>query len=502
TGVSYGGGQSVQLATLRDRMRLRSGRYVPWVSPEERLPMRIAAAVPVIPWTDLIYSLAPNGRTLDYLLTSPTDNFRPVGVLKQSFVAGLFALGAESGFYAPPFVDRDADLVNWFARVNEGEPYNGDPFVANIVDELTSNHSGFYLRMDGPPAPILISNGFTDDLFPVDEALRYANKVRDRYPGATISQLHFDYGHQRGSNKEADLERLRDRTRQWFDRYVEGDESVATLEGVEALTQTCPDTAPSGGPFQAPTWRELHPGEVRFQDAAAQTIVSDPADPDSPETDPIVAGNNPCVATDAADQPGTATYRLPAVEGEGYTLLGSPTVIADLDVTAASARDTEIAARLWDVSPDGSSQVLIARALYRPDGDGRRVFQLHPNGYRFEPGHTVKLELLGSDAPYGRKSNFPFSIEVSKLDFRLPVAEQPGTGQVGEPADPFVPPGGTLAPDFQDPGGEQPPDDEPHCRGREATIVGTAGDDRIRGTQGPDVIVARGGDDVVIGRGG
>jgi Ca2+-binding RTX toxin-like protein len=35
----------------------------------------------------------------------------------------------------------------------------------------------------------------------------------------------------------------------------------------------------------------------------------------------------------------------------------------------------------------------------------------------------------------------------------------------------------------------------PECLGREATIVGTRGDDRIEGTRGADVIVARGGDD-------
>ena len=65
TGVSYGGGQSVQLAVLRDRVRLPDGSYAPWLSPGGR-PMRIAAAAPVIPWSDLVYSLVPNGRTLDY----------------------------------------------------------------------------------------------------------------------------------------------------------------------------------------------------------------------------------------------------------------------------------------------------------------------------------------------------------------------------------------------------------------------------------------------------
>jgi len=44
--------------------------------------------------------------------------------------------------------------------------------------------------------------------------------------------------------------------------------------------------------------------------------------------------------------------------------------------------------------------------------------------------------------------------------------------------------------------------DGPSCAGNIATIVGTAGDDRLRGTDGPDVIVGLGGDDVINARGG
>jgi Ca2+-binding RTX toxin-like protein len=40
------------------------------------------------------------------------------------------------------------------------------------------------------------------------------------------------------------------------------------------------------------------------------------------------------------------------------------------------------------------------------------------------------------------------------------------------------------------------------CNGRQATIVGTDGNDRVRGTTGPDVIVARGGNDFVRSRAG
>lgn len=342
TGVSYGGGQSLQLATLRKYMRLEDGTLTRWRSPGGRR-MKLAAAAPIIPWSDLSAALLPNSRTLDYVLTGPTDNFTPIGVMKQSWVAALYAAGAALGFYSAPGVDPGADIQTWYSVIQAGEPY--DPMVAGpIVQEVTSNHSAFYLPAKRRPAPTLISNGFTDDLFPVNEALRWADRFRNRGP---IAQFHYDSGHSRGQNKGADTALHNARIHDWFDRYVKRDRSATPMEGVEALTQTC--GGPSAGPFSAPTWRELHPGEVRHVEAPVKTILSS-ADTLGATVDPIAVGAN-CVTTSAADQAGTATYRLPAATIDGYTLLGHPTVIADLVVTGAAPTDTELAARLWDVAP-------------------------------------------------------------------------------------------------------------------------------------------------------
>jgi hypothetical protein len=142
------------------------------------------------------------------------------------------------------------------------------------------------------------------------------------------------------------------------------------------------------------------------------------------------AGQSDCVTTWSSSELGTANRRLPAVRGRGYTLLGAPTVLADLRVHDGYP---ELAARLWDVAPNGQ-QTLIARGLHRPTGSGRVVFELHANAWRFAPEHVVKLQLLGRDAPFARPSNGTFSITVSNLDLRLPVHERPGTGQVDAPA--------------------------------------------------------------------
>jgi uncharacterized lipoprotein YbaY len=453
TGGSYGGGFSMALAALRDRIwDAADNRLKPWTSSSGK-PMRIAAAAPGIPWTDLVYSLVPNGRTVDYLLT-PTDYTKPgsdgnpVGVLKQSFVAGLFASGEASGYYSPPGVDPGADLHQWYALTNAGEPYDSNPQTQGVVAEIASHHSSFYIDNSRQPAPLFISNGFTDDLFPVDEALRYANGLRARYPASPLKLMFFDWGHMRGANKSPDLARRDAAIFDWFGHYLK-QEGPTPANDVTVLTQTCPKSAASGGPFTAATWPDLQPGEVRLSSPAAQTILSGGGDPSvNQAVDPIAGGGNACATTPSGNLGGTATYRFPAAAGNGYTLLGAPTITGKFAVTGPP--DTaEIAARLWDVAPNGGPQTLIARGVYRPNGDGStEVFQLHPNAWRFAPGHQAKLELLANDAPYVRASNGTFSIAATNVVVKLPAHDNPGAanGQVLAPSAPFVPAGGRLAP--------------------------------------------------------
>jgi hypothetical protein len=446
TGGSYGGGQSMALAVLRDRVMNPDGSLAPWKSPNGKA-MRIAAAAPTIPWTDLVYSLLPNGRTLDYAITGPQDDRTPVGVEKQSFVSGLFASGAASGFYAPPGLpdSSNADLTQWFALTNAGEPYAANPQTTSVVNEIAEHHSSYYLDDSVDPAPLFISNGFTDDLFPPDEALRFYNRTRLEHPATPLKLMFFDFGHMRGQAKPDGTARLRAAIEAWFDHYVKGT-GPAPAQDVAALTQTCPKAAASGGPFTAPTWDSIHPGEVRGRFAGEKTIQSTGSDPQvSAAVDPI-AGGGACAQTSSSDISGVATYRLDKVTGPGYTLLGSPLVSGRFAVTGAGAENTQIAARLWDVAP-GGQQTLVARGVYRPRGEGAEAFQLHANGWRFAAGHTPKLELLGQDSPYARASNGAFSTTASDVELRLPVADEPGSAPgVTSPSALPLPRGAHLAP--------------------------------------------------------
>lgn len=444
TGASYGGGLSMSLAALHDRAMMPDGSLAPWTSPGGT-PMSLAAAAPNIPWTDLAYSLAPNGTTLDYVADAPYR--RRIGVEKQSLILGLYLLGCSANFCAPKGADPSADLTGWKTLLDQGEPYDGNPAAQAIITEVTGHHSSYYIDHSEPPAPLLISNGFTDDLFPVDEALRFYNRTTTQYSSsqAPISLFFGDFGHPRAQNKPDVTAALSRLDHAWMDHYVKGQGGRPFL-GVQAMTLTCPSSAPSGGPYTAKDWASLAPGEVRFDSEAGQTIQP-AAPPDGTTFDPISAG---ACATSTAGNPQAANYLLPKASSRGFTLMGSPTVIADFRETDPNS---QVAARLLDLAPDGS-QTLVARAVWRPQVASkpvRQVFQLHPDGYRFEPGHAPKLELLSSDPYYGRPSNGQQPIQVSNLEMRLPVLEKPGSqrGFIKAPAPKTLPKGYKLAKGFQ-----------------------------------------------------
>jgi predicted acyl esterase len=382
----------------------------------------------------------PNGRTLDYA-TAPNGYGDRVGVQKTTYVAGLFGTGLASSNYAPPQTDPGADLTSWFVETSAGEPYDQNPLTTSVLHEIEQHHSSYYIDHSRPPAPLLISNGWTDDLFPVDEALRFYNRTKAEYPKAFVGLQFLDYGHSRGQNKAADIAVLRARQREFFDWFLKG-QGDRPFDGVRVQTQAC--GAPSAGPYDAKTWKALTPGEVRLSSAPQQLAVSG-GDPNAGKSFDPIAGGGACAKV-ADHFPGTASYRLPVTDAGGFTVLGAATVVADI---LSPSPNNQLAARLVDIAPDGQ-ETLVARGTYRPDvttSATRQVFQLHPAGWQFAKGHTAKLELLAFDAPYTRPSQGQSPVAVSNLELRLPVRQEPG-GQVRQPAAKVVPAGYRLAPGY------------------------------------------------------
>ncbi len=411
TGISYGGGQSIELAYLKNRIRLPNGEFKPWTSPGGK-PMEVKAAFPRWPWSDLVDALEPNGRFLDTQVAPVGQSYEPLGVEIQSYVSGLYALGNASGYIAPAGADPEADLTKWFAVVNAGEP--ATPEGEDIAHKIYKYHDGYSIPLSGKPAPMLLESGWNDDLFPVEQSLRVYNQVRAAKGYAAL--MFGDLGHSRGANKKNTDEAFNETAAAFFGSKLQHSGSAPKNGSVTTYTQTCPTAEPAVGPFTAKTWAKLHPHTVSFGTTAAQTFTSAGGNPTvNAEFDPI-ANSNGCKETKAETEPNTANY---TTTSSGFTLMGLPTITTHVKVTGPFG---EIAARLWDVLPSGQ-QRLVSRGVYRllESQEGNITFQLHGNGYKFAPGDTVKLQLLGRDNPYYRASNGTFAVEVSNLTVALPT---------------------------------------------------------------------------------
>jgi hypothetical protein len=427
TGTSYGGGQSLMLAALRNRTMLPDGRLVPWRSPQG-VPMEIGAAAPKIGWSDLTYALVPTGRTLDYRSHNPYG--QRIGIVKQSYLEGLFLLG-EGGWYAPEGADPEADVTGWKAFISAGEPY--DPATAAVIRRQFGRFRSAYYLLDGvaederiAPAPTVIWNAWTDDIMPASEPLRWANIVKSTFPEAEVGLVMGDgLAHPRGSLVAGAP--LHDREREvLFDRHLMGKAEAEPLDGVITTTQACGGAA-TMGPFRTTSWAAQHPGVVTVRGAEPQAFTSAGGSVDnSARTDPFGSGDA-CRTVGAVRDPGAATYESAPAPAGGFTLIGSPTITARLRI---EGDHPQITARVWDVAPDGQ-QTMVQHGTYRPERSGVQVFQIHPSGWHFAAGHVAKVELLGRDFPYTQPSKGTFSITAEDVSVELPVRERPDGASIG-----------------------------------------------------------------------
>jgi len=408
TGISYGGGQSIELAYLKNQIRLANGEFAPWRSPNG-LKMEIKAAFPRWPWSDLVNALLPNGRFLDTEIAASGQSREPFGVEIQSYISGLYATGQAKGYVAPPGLDPEAELSKWYAITNAGEPYTLE--AEAVANQIYAYHQGYGLP--GKPVSMLLESGWTDALFPPEQSLRVYNAVRAAKGYAVL--MFGDLGHSPASNKQNTDVAFNEEGAAFFGSKLQGTGKAPPSGSVTAYTQTCPQGASAGGPFSASRWSKLHPHTLSFGSSALQSFTSAGGNAAiAAEIDPI-ANSDACKTVKAETEPNTANY---AMTSPGFTLMGLPTITATIKTLGPFG---EIAARLWDVLPSGEER-LISRGIYRltENQTGTIAFQLHGNGYEFVAGDTVKLQLLGRDAPYYRASNGAFSIEATNVTVSLP----------------------------------------------------------------------------------
>ena len=418
TGESGGSLQSLELAFLRNRIRLPDGRFALWRSPGGRR-LSITAAFPTWAGDDIASALAPNGRFLDF--TARPEPALPVGVAKAAFIDALFLVADISGFIAPAGADRTADLRNWKEVVDRGEPYGAA--ARAVTNELRRFHGAS--AISGTPAPILMQNGWSDDLFGSTEALRVYNRLRDRNSRAQIALQLLDTGHARGGSHPNQERAGNDQALRFFDAWLRRRGTPPAAGSVLAYTQTCPRDASGGTRLVARSWTELHPGAVGMSRPDTQFVSSEGGSLEIGRAFTPNFGTTDACKTIPVSEGESGTATLDRQVPSPLTLAGRPTVAAEF--LSAQGAAGQVEARLWDVDLTAGTQTLVTRGAYRvtPGQRGRWRFQLDGNAYRFARGHVVKLELVGRDPDHLRPSNGAFTVSLRALSMELPVRERP-----------------------------------------------------------------------------
>jgi len=425
SGVSYGGGQTLELAMLKNRIELPDGSLVPFVSPRRHIEMSVGAAYAIWPWDDLTTALLPNGRLSESGATRASADRAPAGIFKAKWNSVLYDAARTSGYLSPAGADPQADWTTWTEAFVKGEPLG--PALSSILFDLQRYKSAIGIPMpDGGPAPTLIESGLGDSLFPVNEALHYANAVRAAGDATTLLLVFDDIGHAWAQTKTADVTFNNEIGIRFLNAVVLGRGTPPT--GVVARAVTCPGTAPSGPTVSAPTWAALQTSSARLIGPSAQVVTSGGGDPSVAAA--LDAQARPfCDPLPAATEPGTATYSIRA-RSSPLHVLGGARISARLSVTG---NYPELVGRLWDVAPGGATRQIVEMGALRPSvnqaagtsptarGVESVSFELPPNDFVVAPGHSLQLELVGSTAPFFEPSNGTFSISVSHVRATVPL---------------------------------------------------------------------------------
>ena len=443
TGDSGGGGPSWDLALSQDRVAQVDSTPAsvvtkPWTSPNGT-PLHLAAALPMYTWTDLVDSLMPNGGASDGFAGAPADGNRlsPIGVEKASYVSGLLALGVadvpsspgNGAQYAVPGTDPTADLSTWYAAISAGEPtFSANPIAPTVIAQVGGPLRSPY-AMPVPPKsvekPVFVIQGMTDPLFPSLQASTMVNRLKAADPSYPVTAFYGDVGHSYADNPLDVWQQAHNEGNAWLDAVLAHQGTSQPQVTVDTTRCVAGQTLQS---FSGNSLGGLQASTLSFGSAASQTIVhTTPLSPPTAtyeglQTDPIANSGCRSMAASLSDpSPSQVSYVFPVTAPA--TLLGAPTVRVTAGVAAS---DAELVARLWDVDASGT-QTLITQSAYRIQNPGvlpateSLAFEMWPNAWQLQAGHSVKLELTQDDFPTWRPDNEPAVLTLSNLSLTLPV---------------------------------------------------------------------------------
>ena len=418
--------------------------------------VRLAVVAPRYGWSDLVYSLLPNGP-----YASPVN---PVGVPRDSVITALYGTGKTGQPPSESHATFTSQIDRAVACFGSTSPYEQNPLctttgvIPGLLNGFLSDRSAYYQtrfftglrRRTVRPVPVFGAGSLTSPLFSQVEHRRMADRLRAAYPHYPIQEYYGDYGdftqskakewgdlcdypHGNLNTNPRGLRRrgVTTRLNAFVDRFARppGDSRRPRPRfDVTVALQVCPADATAAYPadqpgqrFTARSFAALAPRRLRLTAAGTHVTSSRVIpNPHGADADPIanfLAHGAACPVETTPAGAGVAVYDFAPLSRDAV-MIGRPRVTAPY---SSMGSDMQLDARLYQVLTDGS-QVLVDRGTRRLTAPrGTAALDLQGNGWPFHRGDRLRLELTQDDEPYLKASSVPSSLTLSGATLVLPV---------------------------------------------------------------------------------
>ncbi len=368
-GGSYGGGHSFQIAS----------------------DPRVAAAVPLIGWTDLEQALYPNG----------VINYRQ-GI-------GQFFSGLERQTSSAPFYNYDRLLFEMFDTAADGRALSQEikqALAARSIAELGPDGREVLKSSRQPTAPIFIIQSWDDHLFPstqVTDVFAQIKAPKQIYLGRT--------GHPPGGNEYAGEETyIGTQALRWFEHHLRGiggkdSKNIASaavpFNGLVLTTTEFPTDRlalylKAGGSLSKKKKKGNEGQETAGGIFHRNRIRSSRLGAEIPSQSDMLSGTVESIG----QMPRRLVYTFGPLDSDIEALGASD---LSLFVSSTTSSDFDLIVRSYDVAPDGTETAVtvgVARVTGLAPGEVRRVkFRDFGDHWIFRRGHSIRLKVANIDFP-------------------------------------------------------------------------------------------------------
>jgi hypothetical protein len=386
---------------------------------------RVDVLNPQITWHDLSYSLDPNNAGT----STP-------GATKLTWAGAFSAIGIFDGAqYAEQDPQRLIGCPNFADFVCPALVTAGSTGYLQPDDAAKLRHASVASYLPRITIPVLLDQGEVDTLFTLNESIATYQALRRQH---TPVALMWRYnGHSGGTPSAAGATYEAARIQAWFDHYLKGSD-VSTGPGF-AYYQDWSGTVATASSYPVGKPRRLYLSGAELVGSGvrpgAQSFTTPPAGAPSTLGNLDVVGSRVDVPLDNPDVnlPGTFASWTGAPLTAPVTVVGTPTLDVRLSApTAELSQDSGpggqlvLFAKLYDVSPDGTTRLI--NGLVAPTRISDVTASVHITlpgiAHRFAAGHRIALYLTGGDSNYrGGQLATPVTVSTGSLGqvLTLPV---------------------------------------------------------------------------------